>query len=379
MKFLLVASVLAAGPLHAEGAILSDPAALAALRAAGPTSAWKGALREADEALTLTPATVMDKTSTPPSGDKHDYYTLGSYYWPDPAKPGGPYINKDGQHNPACDTDAYDKVGWDQLVHRLDGLSAGWALTHDARYAEQAARLARAWFLDPATRMNPHLTYGQVRPGHKGPANGVIETGNLGRLVDSLSLLADSPALSPADQAGLQAWMKAYLAWLQSSWAGQKEAAAANNRGVWYDVQVAALALYTSQPVQAQDALKRSVERLQAQVAADGSLPAELKRTKSFSYSVYDLKAFFTAARLGERCGVDLWGDPRLRQAVAYLAPYADASKDWPYPQIEPRDQKGLAWLLAMGARAWKQDALMKQAVKAGWKDEAGIRAALFR
>jgi len=380
MGCMLVAFALMSNPLRADDAILSDPAALAALRAAGPSAAWKGVLHQADAVLMLTAASVMDKTSIPPSGDKHDYYTLGSYYWPDPANPSGPYINKDGQHNPACDTDAYDKAAWDQLVHRLDVLSAAWALTGQAPYAEQAARLARAWFVDPATRMNPNLTYGQVRPGHKDPPNGVIETGNLGRLVDSLTLLADSPALSAADQAALQAWMKAYLAWLKDSWAGRKEAAASNNRGVWYDVQVAALALYVGDGATARAAVQRSGERLAAQVAADGSLPAELKRTKSFSYSVYDLKAFFTCARLGARCGVGLWGAPPLHKAVAYLAPYADASKDWPYPQIEAKDMKGLAWLLAMAAQAWKQDALMQAAVQAGWdEDESPLRAALFK
>lgn len=37
--------------------------------------------------------------------------------------------------------------------------------TGEEKYAEHAARLARVFFLDPATRMNPHLTYAQTVPG----------------------------------------------------------------------------------------------------------------------------------------------------------------------------------------------------------------------
>ena len=45
--------------------------------------------------------TVMHKKQVPPSGDKHDYMSIGSYWWPDPSKPNGlPYIRKDGERNP---------------------------------------------------------------------------------------------------------------------------------------------------------------------------------------------------------------------------------------------------------------------------------------
>jgi hypothetical protein len=43
----------------------------------------------------------MDKTKTPPSGDKHGYLSEALYWWPDPSKQDGmPYIRRDGETIP---------------------------------------------------------------------------------------------------------------------------------------------------------------------------------------------------------------------------------------------------------------------------------------
>src|SRR3954465_11347972 len=58
--------------------------------------------KEADGFLKLKPPSVLDKPSVAASGDKHDYFTYGPYWWPDPTKPDGlPYIRRDGDVNPA--------------------------------------------------------------------------------------------------------------------------------------------------------------------------------------------------------------------------------------------------------------------------------------
>lgn len=45
--------------------------------------AVKTLLRDADKALRMTPPSVMDKTMTADSGDKHDYMSMGPYWrWP---------------------------------------------------------------------------------------------------------------------------------------------------------------------------------------------------------------------------------------------------------------------------------------------------------
>src|SRR5436305_1275860 len=63
--------------------------------------AVKSLTKEADKALAVGTFSVVNKSFTPPSGDKHDYASLSPYWWADPSKADGkPYIRKDGQTNP---------------------------------------------------------------------------------------------------------------------------------------------------------------------------------------------------------------------------------------------------------------------------------------
>src|SRR4051794_34458609 len=53
-------------------------------------------LRSRADDVMLTPVlTVVEKSQSPPSGDKHDYLSIAPYWWPDPSRPDGkPYIRK---------------------------------------------------------------------------------------------------------------------------------------------------------------------------------------------------------------------------------------------------------------------------------------------
>src|SRR5262249_41732789 len=203
-------------------------------------------LREADKALEMKPLSVMDKGVTPPSGDKHDYMSQAPYFWPDPTKPDGkPYIRKDGQRNPEILKIA-DHEHIFKLTDAVSALGLAYAITGREEYAAQAARLVRVWFLDPATKMNPHLNFGQGIPGiNTGRGIGIIETRSLPELLDGASLLHGSKAWTAADQAGLEDWMTQYVKWLVDSPYGKDEAKNGNNHETWYEVQVAALALWT--------------------------------------------------------------------------------------------------------------------------------------
>ncbi len=200
--------------------------------------------REAEEALQAGPFSVMDKKAPPPSGDKHDYMSLGPYWWPDPEKPDGlPYIRRDGEVNPEGDT--YDRNPLNAMTAAVETLALAYYLTDHPPYADHAARLLRVWYLDEATRMNPHLEYGQAIPGRTaGRGIGIIDTAQLVRLVDAVGLLGGSRAWTSEDQQSLQAWFRQYLTWLRQSAHGREEARATNNHGTWYDAQVGAFALF---------------------------------------------------------------------------------------------------------------------------------------
>ncbi|HKS96405.1 MAG TPA: alginate lyase family protein [Terriglobia bacterium] len=332
------------------------------LRRGGPQ--FKGALTEleadANRGLTVAPMSVMDKDVTPPSGDKHDYMSQAPYWWPDPSKPGGkPYIRKDGQRNPEIDK-ITDRANLQRLARTSFALALAFYFTGRQDYARHAARLVRVWFLDPATRMNPNLNFGQGIPGiATGRAAGIVETRFLPQIIDSVTLLQGSSAWTVSDGNGFKGWMGAYLKWLQESPLGHEEAKRRNNQETWYELQVVALALYTGRDDVAWVTLQRSQAAIGKEFEPDGSQPRELARTRSWDYSIFDLTAFLHLATLGTRVGVDLWNyqapnGGSLRKGADYLIPFATGDKRWPYKQITPFRASELHPVLRLAAVGWK-------------------------
>lgn len=298
---------------------------------------------KADEALTQGPFSVMDKTQNPPSGDKHDYMSQGPYWWPDPKKPDGlPYIRRDGEVNPES-RGFTDHQYLGQLLSLSETLGKAWYFLGEEKYAAHAATLIRTWFLDEATRMNPHLNYGQAIPGRtEGRGIGIIETRSIGLVIDAISLIRNSGHWSDADESGMQAWCRAYLDWLLNSPHGRDEAIQHNNHGTWYDVQAAALALYTGQPEIATELAELAkTRRLDTHIAADGGQPHEIARTRSWDYSTMNLWGLFQIARVAAQVDADLWHYPdaagsKLRKGLDYLLPHALGAQAWPHEQITP-------------------------------------------
>jgi hypothetical protein len=295
----------------------------------------------ADKAMHEGPFSVMQKAVVPPSGDKHDYMSQAPYFWADPTKPNGlPYIRRDGERNPELKKISdHDNLG--RLGDDARNLALAYYLTGKADYANRSALLLRTWFLDPATRMNPNLEFGQGIPGvNTGRGIGLIETRSLMSVVDAAGLLAESKAWSDADQDGLKAWLTQFLNWMQTSQKGKDEDAAKNNHGTWYDLQVVDYALFLGKQDLAVDTLNRvKTRRIALQIEPDGRQPLELARTNAFSYSIGNLDGLMQLAWLGSEVGVDLWSfrtpDGRcIRIALDFLLPYATGQKKWDYQQI---------------------------------------------
>jgi len=302
----------------------------------------------------------MQKPRVPPSGDKHDFLSIAPYWWPDPSKPGGlPYIRRDGEVNPES-KEGTDDTAFSAMQSAALVLARAYKESGQERFAARAALLLRTWFLDPATRMNPHLDYGQAVPGHnQGRGAGIIATRRLVNVVDAARILATSKAWSADDRKGLEAWCAAYATWLLTSPIGREEEATLNNHGTWYEAQLAALLLHTGKQAEARARMETRVkERLASQIEPDGRQPKELERTRAWSYSAMNLEGWFTVARLAREAGVDLWGyrtgDGRsIRAALDYLVKFADGAK-WPYQQITPTDRGELIPLLREAAVEWK-------------------------
>jgi hypothetical protein len=328
--------------------------------------------KDAAKALAVLPMSVMDKGIVPPSGDKHDYMSQAPYWWPDPKKADGlPYIRHDGKTNPEI-TKLSDRTNLGRLGGTVSTLGLAHYFLGGDQYAAHAARLVRVWFLDPATRMNPHLKFGQGIPGITlGRGIGLIETRNLVDVLDGIQLIRGSSAWSPADEAALQAWMRAFVTWMIESPEGKEEAKNGNNHETWYDVQVVSMALYIGQTDLARRTLEGSRNRIGTQIQPDGLQPRENDRTRGYDYSLFNLEAFFRLASLGDRLGVDLWNhrtaDGRsLRQALDYLVPYATGEKKWTGEQITEWRPQAIHPLLRRAAVGWKEPRYRELATKIG-------------
>jgi hypothetical protein len=347
----------------------------AAMMAAAKTAISKGdpvykaalgmLVKRADASLTFKPVSVMDKKDVPPSGDKHDFMSLAPYWWPDPAKPNGmPYIRKDGVVNPEV-KNYPDKEQMPKLCENVYWLSLAWHFTGKDAYAVHAARLLRTWFLDTATRMNPNMKYGQAVKGvTEGRAEGLIETRHFLFALEGVHLLKGSKHWTDADQAGMQAWIRSFLDWMQSHPIGIDERNARNNHGIWYEAQRLGYAQFVGDKSLAASVLRDAQARLNKEQTSDGSFPLELARTTSMGYSVFVMHAFSVIAELSRRSGDDFWmyEGPKgasMRRGMDFLIPYLSGSAAWKHEQIKPfQPETAFALLWSSSRRQGCKDCL---------------------
>ncbi len=320
---------------------------------------------------TETFPSVTNNDYVAPGGTKNDYVSFATYYWPDPTKPDGlPFIRKDGESNKEQlrIEKGNDRAYVTEMINSVEALTLAWYLSGNPEYGKRAVRFLRCWFLDPATRMNPHLQYGQGIPGRShGRGIGIIDTHTLPELVEMLGLLEACPDWSNEDREGVKRWFSEYTDWLRTSKYGIAESKEKNNHGTWYDVQVIAYALYADRLDVARETLEASRRRIDTQIDKDGRQPLELARTLPFSYSTMNLRAWIKLACFGDRYGVDLWNavgtnGGSIRGAYEYLLPYAEETKEWPYKDLNFKPSIFAAVLRLTGPRfqydvsKWKVD-----------------------
>ena len=292
-------------------------------------------LKAANRYLKEVPVTITASQSPRSAGGLHDFFSEGDYWWPDPNNPGGPYIQRDGMTNP--DNFIEHRRYLMRLSVQVPALVAAWKLTKDPRYANQAARHLRAWFIDDITRMNPNLQYAQAIHGRfTGRGTGIIDTIHLVEVARAIEVLQNAKALSPADLEGIRQWFTDYLNWMTTSKNGIEEREAKNNHGTCWVMQVAAFAMLTgNRPLL--DYCRNRFKTVLApnQIAADGSFPQELRRTKPYGYSLFNLDAMTTIAQILSTPDDNLWTfalpDGRgIARAMEYMSPFIKDKKRWP-------------------------------------------------
>ncbi len=307
-------------------------------------------LKAADAALGVAPFSITAFPAPASPGGPNDFYSNADYFWPDPAKADGlPYLQRDGQSYPGNFN--RHRMAMRDLRDAVAAMGAAYKITGDERYARKAAELLRVFFIDPKTRMNPNFDFAQVAPGHGGGRSyGIIDGLHFIEIPMAIAAMQKSPAFTPELTAGLKQWFADMSHWMLTSKNGKLEAAAKNNHAVAYWLQIACFAHLTGDEALLDECRRQFKEVfVRKQMADDGSFPVELKRTKPYGYSIFQLDNMAALCQVLSRDG-DLWefqlpNEVRqwrgMRKAAAYMYPFlADKSK-WP---LKPDVQAWPGW-----------------------------------
>lgn len=296
----------------------------------------KESIERADKMMQEKPVTVTASSCKRSAGGLHDFYSEGDYWWPDPSKPDGPYIQKDGQSNPENFSD--HRLSMIRLSDITATLTSAWLLTGKQKYATKATEHLLAWFVDSATRMNPDMLYAQAIWGRfTGRGIGLIDAYHLVEVAQSAKMLIEKKAITEPDAVKIKAWFSQFLKWMTTHPYGIDEMNAKNNHGTcWVATASAIASLVDDETVKNRCTDRFKNILLPSQMAADGSFPLEIKRTKPFGYSLFNMDAFCNVAEILSTPQDNLWtyttpDGKSLKKGMEYLFPFIADKTAWPF------------------------------------------------
>jgi hypothetical protein len=327
-------------------------------------------LTAAKQYLKEAPVTITSSQSPHSAGGPHDFFSEADYWWPDPENPNGPYIQRDGMSNPNNFLDHRRYLM--RLSVQVPALVAAWKMTKDTRYTKHAALHLRAWFINEATRMNPNLQYAQAIHGRvTGRGTGIIDTIHLVEVARAVEVMEGSGALSVAEMKAIKQWFADYVHWLTTHQYGIDERNAKNNHATCWVMQVAQFAKLTGDQALLEFCIVRfKTVLLPNQLAADGSFPQELRRTKPYGYSLFNLEAMAAICQILSTPENNLWTfelpDGRgMRKAIDYMMPYVRNKNEWP---LKPDVMYDNEWPMRQSSLLFAALALNRPDYIAVWK-----------
>jgi hypothetical protein len=293
-------------------------------------------IARADKMLISEPQTITMFVCSRSSGGIHDFFSEGDYWWPDPADPDGPYIQRDGMTNPDNFVDhRRAMIRFSQIVGML---ASAYKITGDEKYVKHAYLHLKAWFIDPATKMNPSLLYAQAIKGrYTGRGIGIIDTVQLTEVAQAIIVMLPAKCISIRDVDAVKNWFSEYLRWLVTHQYGRDEMNAKNNHGTCWVMQAAAFAKLTGNH-EILDLCRTRYKKvlLPEQMVSDGSFPLEIRRTKPYAYSLFNLDAMIMVCLILSDKENDLWtyttsDGKTLRKGIEFMYPYVSDKNKWPY------------------------------------------------
>lgn len=291
-------------------------------------------LTEAAWAMKQSPVTVTAESSPRSAGGKHDFFSEADYFWPNPANPDGPYINRDGETNP--NNFVAHRKAMIRFSQIIGALASAYQLTGDEKYVKQALIHLKAWFVDPATLMNPNLSFAQaVKGSSTGRSWGIIDTIHFMEVAQGVLVMQKAKSFDQQSLKSIKQWFADYILWLDTSKNGVAEKLSKNNHSACWVMQVASFAkLCNDQPMLDSLRLRYKNVLLPLQMATDGSFPLELARTKAYGYSIFNLDAMTMICQILSTPKDNLWkfetaDGKSIYKGITYLYPFVADKNKW--------------------------------------------------
>lgn len=295
------------------------------------------ALTEAEWALGQEPETIVSFTCDRSAGGLNDFYSESDYWWPDEEDPDGPYIHRDGYNNPGIYSQHRQAVT--RLSRIIGSLASAYVLTGDDRYALHAMRHARAWFIMPETRMNPHMLFAQSIQGvSHGRRTGVVDAIQLVEAAQGLYRIKDSPVVCGHEYEQVVKWFSEYLRWVTTHPYGIEAMNAGNSHAFCWIMQVAAFARLTGDGEKLDFCRQRMKNvLLSQQMETDGTFPAELARNKAYGCTLFVTDVVATVCQILSTPEDNLWeyttrDGKGVHSAIKFIVPYIRDKSKWPLP-----------------------------------------------
>lgn len=292
---------------------------------------------DADVRMDSMPATITAFTTRRSKGGKNDYYSEGTYWWPDPDNPDGPYIRKDGHYNP--ENFELHKVAKGKMTTNVATLTAAFKITGDKKYAQKAVEHLKVWFVDEETKMNPNLLFSQAIKGRNtGRYIGIIDGIQFIEVARSIEVLKSLDGIDAMTYTQLIQWYSDFNTWLTTSEFGTAERDHGNNHSAWWVAQVGAYShLLNDNATMAFCRKFYKEDILPEQMDSLGRFTDELTRTKPYLYTLFNLEAFSSICRSLSKPNDNLWlyesPDKRsMSVALRFMVPYIEDKSSWPYP-----------------------------------------------
>jgi len=328
-------------------------------------------LDDANWAMQQKPVTVTSEFCPRSAGTKHDFYSEGDYWWPDTLNPNGPYIQRDGLTNP--DNFVAHRLAMIRFSRIVGALASAYKITGDKKYVSKAFEHIDAWFVNPETRMNPSLLYAQAIKGKvTGRGIGIIDTIHLMEVAQAIRLMEKDKSANPRLWTASKKWFEEYTQWLTTHPYGKEEMEAKNNHGTCWTMQVASFATLTGNQKMIDFCKERyKTVLLPNQMALDGSFPLELKRTKPYGYSLFNLDAMVMLCQILSDKKDNLWNfrttdGKTIKKGIEYLYPFVINKNKWP---LKPDVMYWENWPVAQPFLVFGAAAFGNQQWLATWKN----------